>query len=354
MFLVLGCQTENSDPELPTENLYFPPIGEPSWDTVTPQELDWETKFIPELETLLEENGTRAFILLKDGKIALEFYYGKRLAINQPFVRESPWYWASAGKTLTAATVGVAQQEDFLRLSQRTSDLLSIGWTKLPKDKEDLITIRHQLTMTTGLDDGVSNNEDYTADNLAYKADAGSRWAYHNAPYTLLDQVITAATGEPFTDYFQKKIARKLGMTGTWQRVGFNNVYFSDARSMARFGLMILAKGKWKDEHVLRDPRFFTEMIEPSQDLNQSYGYLWWLNGQSSFMLPGTQSQISGGLFPNAPEDMVCGLGRDGQYICVIPSRNMVLIRMGENPDSRLVPFTFLIDIWHKLNKIMP
>ena len=70
-------------------------------------------------------------------------------------------------------------------------------------------------------------------------------------------------------------------------------------------------------------------------------------------MLPAPQTTIPGALFPNAPEDMVCGLGRDGQYICVIPSENLVIVRMGENPDSRLVPYTFLQDIWNILNKIM-
>jgi len=93
-------------------------------------------------------------------------------------------------------------------------------------------------------------------------------------------------------------------------------------------------------------------MIHPSQGMNQSYGYLWWLNGQSSFMLPGTQQIMSGSLFPNAPADMVCGLGRDGQYLCLIPSEKLVVVRMGESPDSRLVPYTFLLDIWDKLNKI--
>lgn len=345
-----SCQDEN--PDSPSGTIYFPPHGSSEWETVTLQDLSWNVESVSQLESLLEKNGTRAFIVLKNGKLAFEFYFGRRLAINQPFVRESTWYWASAGKTLTAATVGIAQHEGFLTIDQKTSDLLGVGWANLPRDKEDLISIRHQLTMTTGLDEGVSNSDDYSAFSLQYKADAGTRWAYHNAPYTILDKVITSATGVDFSDYFFNKIGQKIGMTGSWQRIGFNNVYFSDARSMARFGLLVLAKGKWREETILKDPTFFADMVHPSQDINPSYGYLWWLNGQSSYMLPGLQTKISGEIFPNSPEDLVCGLGRDGQYICVVPSENIVVIRMGENPDSRLVPHTFLGDIWDELNKI--
>lgn len=352
LILFFSCQSENPDPNTPAGDIYFPPHGSSVWETVSPEELGWDFGPVSELENLLEENGTRAFLILMDGKIAFEYYFGRRLAINQPFVKESTWYWASAGKTLTAATVGVAQHEGFLTINQKTSDLLGIGWTSLPKAKEDLITIRHQLTMTTGLDEGVGNSDDYSASNLIYKGDAGTRWSYHNAPYTILDEVIAAATGVNFSDYFHEKIGQKIGMTGSWQRIGFNNVYFSDARSMARFGLLVLAKGKWKNEIVLQNPTFFADMILPSQDINPSYGYLWWLNGKSNYMLPGLQLSLPGKLFPNAPEDLVCGLGRDGQYICVVPSKNMVLVRMGENPDSRLVPVTFLQDIWAELNKI--
>ncbi|MGY6744235.1 MAG: hypothetical protein ACXIUQ_15965 [Cecembia sp.] len=123
---------------------------------------------------------------------------------------------------------------------------------------------------------------------------------------------------------------------------------------MARFGLLVLANGVWNGNAVLEDQDFMKNMISPSQNLNQSYGYLWWLNGQASFMLPGLQVQFPGKWAPEAPDDMVCGLGKNGQYLCVVPSMNLVLVRMGENPDQSLVPFAYLNDIWKELNKIIP
>ncbi|HAT63910.1 MAG TPA: serine hydrolase, partial [Flavobacteriaceae bacterium] len=61
-----------------------------------------------------DANDTKAFILLKDGKIVLEQYF-------DDFTAESNWYWASAGKTLTATMVGIAQQEGFLDITNPTS-----------------------------------------------------------------------------------------------------------------------------------------------------------------------------------------------------------------------------------------
>ncbi|WP_235954619.1 serine hydrolase domain-containing protein [Cyclobacterium salsum] len=264
-----------------------------------------EEEKLQELEQLLAQNGTRAFILLKDGKIALEYYFGNRLAGNQPFQENSAWYWASAGKTLTATLVGIAQEEGQLSLDQPTSEILGSGWSNLPPEKENLIQIRHHLSMTTGLDDGVDNADDYSPENLHYLADPGQRWAYHNAPYTLLDNVLEGATGSDIATYFQQKIGSKIGMTGFWQEIGHNRVFFSDARSMARFGLLVLAEGIWENKEIISDQHYLQAMVTPSQALNKSYGYLWWLNGQERYMLPGIQNPLPGSFIPNGPSDMI-------------------------------------------------
>jgi CubicO group peptidase (beta-lactamase class C family) len=309
---------------------------------------------LEELKQLLKNNSSRAFIILKDGKIVVEEYFGTKITGEQAFDQSSLWYWASAGKTLTSTLVGIAQEEKLLDIQKPSSDYLGKGWTSLTATQEEKIKVWHQLTMTSGLDDAVLNPFDYTKGALLYKAEPGSRWAYHNAPYTLLDQVIEGGTGKNFSQFFNEKLGSKIGMTGAWQRVEFNNVYFSNARSMARFGLLILANGDWNGESIIKDKNYLKDMINPSQNINQSYGYLWWLNGKASFMLPGVQAKIPGSYAPNAPSDMFCGLGKDGQYVCVVPSQNLVLIRMGESPDQSLVPFTFLDDIWEILRNIIP
>lgn len=332
---------------------YFPPVGSGTWDIVTPESLGWNTSAIPALNKLLSDNGTRAFLVLKDGRIVLEEYFGKNLAGISSFSQSSNWYWASAGKTLTAFIVGKALEEGYLRLKDPTSVYLGTGWTSLSPLQESQITVWHQLTMTSGLDDGVPDSHSTKPEELRYKAAPGSRWAYHNGPYTLLENVVARASAQDFDAYFKARLANKIGMDGFWQWVDNDHVFFSTARSMARFGLLILNKGIWKNDKILANSDFYTEMVNTSQVLNKSYGYLWWLNGKESFRLPESQLLFPGSITPSAPSDMIAGMGKNGQYVCVVPSQNLVVVRLGESPESVPVPFLFLNDIWGKLNQVI-
>ncbi|MCK9481965.1 MAG: serine hydrolase [Bacteroidia bacterium] len=328
------------------QTLYFPPTSGTDWDTISPASLGWCEDKIDTLYDYLEARNSKAFILLKDGKIVMEKYFGT-------FTMDSVWYWASAGKTLTAFTVGIAQQEGFLDINDPTSQYLGAGWTVCPPAKEDLITIKHQLSMTSGLDDGVPDNHCFADTCLQYIADAGTRWAYHNAPYTLLDSVIYYATGQSLNSYVMQNIGVPIGMTGMFVYSNNNNVFYSKPRSMARFGLLILNHGNWNGNQILTDTEYFNQMVNTSQNINQSYGYLWWLNGKSSYRLPNLQLQFNGYLNPNAPADMYAALGKNGQFINVVPSMNLTFIRMGNAPTSSAVPFTMNDTIWQKLIEIM-
>lgn len=330
---------------LSAQNLYFPPIVGNEWETMSPSELGWCQDRIDSLYDLLDENNTKAFIILKDGKIVLEKYFGT-------FRQDSIWYWASAGKSLTSCLVGIAAQEGYLSLSDTTSEYLGQGWTACTPQQEDKITIRHQLTMTTGLDDKVPENYCTLDTCLLYKSDAGTRWAYHNAPYTLLDGVVEAATGQSLNAWFQQKIRVATGINGIFLPSGYNNIFWSKPRSMARFGLMILNKGNWDGTQILTDTSFFNAMVNTSQALNLSYGYLWWLNGKASYMLPTLQIVFPGSLMPNAPDDMFSALGKNGQYINIVPSQNLVLIRMGNAPDGSEVPVALNDKIWEYINEL--
>jgi CubicO group peptidase (beta-lactamase class C family) len=344
-----GCSKDASS----DTSLYFPPTDSDTWETASPSSLGWNSAEIPALIDILKTNGTRAFIVLKDGKIVIEEYFGNNLAGTAAFNKNSIWYWASAGKTLTAFIVGKAQEDGFLRITDKSADYLGAGWTSLPSQKELLITIKNQLSMTTGLDDGVTDNHSFLPKDLIYKADAGTRWAYHNGPYTLLEKVVKSAVGQDFDVYFNSVLRNKIGMDGSWQWSDNDHVYYSTARSMARFGLLMLSNGGWNNESIMKNTAYFNEMITPSQNINNSYGYLWWLNGKASFMMPESQLIIQGSCTPNGPGDMYSGMGKNGQYISVIPSRKLVLIRMGEDPESVSVPFLFLNDIWAKLKMII-
>lgn len=328
------------------ETLYFPPVIGDDWETISSQSLGWCDENIPQLYDYLEKRNTKAFIVLYDGKIVLEHYFGS-------FTQDSIWYWASAGKSLTAFLVGLAQQEGFLSISDSSSKYLGANWTSLTAQQEQKITIRNQLTMTTGLKDNVSDPYCTLPECLIYKADPGTRWAYHNAPYTLLDKVIESSTGQTLNDWFSSKVGKKTGIKGLFIRQGYNNLFISNARSFARFGLLIQNFGIWDGDVIMRDQNYFNEMVNSSQSINPAYGYLWWLNGKKHFMMPQTQITFNGSLMPSAPSDLIAALGKNGQFLNIVPSRGLVLVRMGESPTGNEVPMTLNDTIWQYMNQIL-
>lgn len=337
MWLLVACAQTRA------QNLYFPPTNNSlPWATTDPATLGWCPERINQLYNYLEQQNTKGFMVLKDGKIVLERYFGT-------FTQDSLWYWASAGKTITSFLVGKAQEENFLNIQNKTADYLGSGWTSCTTAQENNITVRNQLTMTTGLDDGVTDNHCTTPACLTYLADAGTRWAYHNAPYTLLEKVIENATGANINLYTQQKLKTPTGMTGLWTTIDFDNVFVSRVRSMARFGLLMQGGGAWNGNQLI-DPAYYTQMINTSQNLNRSYGYLWWLNGKSSFMVPTSQIVFPGSYAPDAPTDMYAAIGKNGQILSIAPSQGLVVVRMGNAPNNLEVPFLMCNEIWQYIN----
>ena len=341
LFLCVKCINGYSQP------LYFPPTNNNlPWDTISPLALNWCPDKIDSLYSYLGDQDTKGFIVLKDGKIVLERYFGT-------FTKDSLWYWASAGKTLTSFLVGKAQEENYLSINDTTSNYLGIGWTNCPLLKERKITIQNQLTMTTGLDDLVPDNHCTIDTCLNYMADAGTRWAYHNAPYTLLEDVIVNATNLSINNYTQAKLKSPTGMDGFWYTSGYNNIFASTARSMARFGLLAQNDFIWNNDTLLKDTMYRHQMVNTSQNLNQSYGYLWWLNGKSSFMVPTIPFTFPGSICPHAPNDMFSGIGKNGQIVSVSKSNGIVFVRMGNNPNTGDVSIVLVDSIWSKLTAAM-
>jgi CubicO group peptidase (beta-lactamase class C family) len=345
--LTFGC---SKDEPAPSATLYFPPVGS-AWEKVTPASLGWDESKMTDLKSFLQSSNARALIVLKDGKIVIEEYLGTQLA-GGTFMATSNWYWASAAKTLTAALVGIASEQSKINLDGKTSDYLGAGWTSLTPAQENKITVRHQVTMTTGLDDGITDKDCTEKACLLFKTEPGTRWAYHNAPYTLLDGVLASGTGQSISNYLNAQLRDKIGMDGSYIKIDFNNVYFSTPRSMARFGLLLLNKGKWDQTQIIPES-YFNLMITSSQNINLSYGYLTWLNGKTSFMAPASQLVFPAEITPNAPDDMFAAMGRNGQIINVVPSKNLVVIRMGDASDGNPVPLAFQNELWARLNAII-
>jgi CubicO group peptidase (beta-lactamase class C family) len=344
----MSCSSESTDPTptptpTETETLYFPPLTGTTWETKSIASLGWKQAAVEPLLDYLELKHSKGFIILVNGRIVMENYFNGHAASTN-------WYWASAGKTLTSTLTGIAQQEGLLDINNKVSQYIGTGWTNETLSKENLITCKNLLTMTSGIED-IANGDDVSPASLQYKADAGTRWAYHNV-YVKLQDVVAQASSQTWNAYFNAKLRDKIGMDGAWFQSGNNSVYGSTTRSMARFGLLMYNKGKW-DNTVILNENYFTEATTTSQNINLGYGYLWWLNGKANYHLPQSQLTIPGSIIPSGPDDMFMALGKNDQKIYVIPSKKMVVIRMGDAADNvNLALSDFDETLWEKINAL--
>lgn len=340
---VLACAKSDKLKNDAADTAYFPPNTGDTWASSSPASLGWDTAAISKLKLFLQEKNSKSFMVLVNGKIVIEAYFNGHTA-------QSEWEWNSAGKTLVAFTAGIAQQEGLLHINHKVANYLGKGWTNMTDNKEQLITLKHLLSMCSGIDD---SKELLIKPNLNFVADAGSRWAYGNV-FQKLMPVLAAASKQQFERYFGAKLQDKIGMSGAWHPGLVYTIFHSNTRSMGRFGLLSLNKGKWKDEQIV-NTAYVNESISPSQSLNQAYGYLTWLNGQSSYQMPCSQSLISGSLIPNAPADTYAAMGFKEQRLYVVPSKKMVIVRMGNAADpnaDNLTVNSFDVQLWEKLNAV--
>ena len=350
-FLLLflsNCSSDASSNSVENQ-MYFPPNdGSSTWETKSISDLNWNQSAVQPLLDYLELKHSKSFIILVNGRIVMENYFDGHTAT-------SLWKWNSAGKTLTSTITGIAEQEGFIDIDNKVSDYLGTGWTNAPLAKENLITCKNLLSMNSGLDDSLGN--DVSPTNLQYVADAGTRWAYHNV-YVKLQDVVEQATVQSWSNYFNTKLRDKIGMSnngfwyvGTGTNLGLK-IYFSTTRSMARFGLMALNQGKWNGNEIVEET-YLNSASTTSQNINLAYGYLWWLNGKANYRLPQTQFQFNGSLITTAPNDMYCALGKDDQKIYVIPSKKMVVIRMGDAADNENQALSdFDETLWTKISAL--
>jgi CubicO group peptidase (beta-lactamase class C family) len=337
-------KTHSNVDDVVVEPYYYPPIIADTWETKSAASLGWDETQLQSAFDYAASKNTYGLIVLQHGKIVKEQYWNG-------WTKDTRYYLASAGKSVLGFVTGIAQQDGIININDKTSQYLGTGWTSLPPAKENLITIKNQLTMTTGLDDAVPDPDCMTPACLLYKADAGTRWAYHNAPYRLMQSVLSAASGQTWNAYCKAKLFDKIGITGAFW---LNYVMYCTTRDAARIGSLILRKGEWDGVKLLTDQNYFTAMTTTSQNRNLSYGYLWWLNGKTSCMVPQSQLVIPTSVAPNAPADMIMALGKDDKKIYVIPSLDAVVVRLGDNAGtSTLGPGSFDNELWAKLKLAM-
>jgi CubicO group peptidase (beta-lactamase class C family) len=343
---IFSCKKKTVDPVLPTAptTYYYPPLTGDTWETISPTTIGWDENKLNEAMDFAASKSSYGIVILKKGRIVTERYWNG-------WNKDTKYYIASAGKSVTAFLAGMAQQDGIININNKTSQYIGTGWSSAPLAKENLITVRHHLSMTTGLDDNVPDQDCVTPACLNYKADAGTRWAYHNAAYYKLQEILSMASGKTINQYTKEKLYDKIGMPNAFW---LNKVMYCTTREAARFGSLICSKGSWNGTALLSDMTYFNAMTSTSQNLNLSYGYLWWLNGKASSMVPGLQTVFPIPLNTSAPADMYMALGKDDKKIYVVPSLDVVVVRLGDDAGANpLGPSSFDTELWGKLKLAM-
>lgn len=298
----------------------------------------WDRGALEAALTYAQRQRSSAVVVVDHGEIVAERYWPLAAGAGSPYAN---FLWgrtaagapiedvASLQKSIVSVLVGIAADRGLLDLEAPVSTCLHAGWTNTTCGQESAITIRHLLSMTSGLSPA-----------LEYQAAAGSAWQYNTRAYSLLVDVLEAVTGDGIGPLTKRWLTDPLGMDDTgWRRrpwvapgMDANPIgLFTTARDLARFGEMMMVGGVWQGRRLVSQA-YVTAAVAPSQSLNPAYGLLWWLNGLP--LRTGSESSGRTVLVPAAPRDLFAAQGALGRRVYVVPSRGLVVVRLGDAPDE--------------------
>ena len=219
------------------------------------------------------------------------------------------------------------------------------------------LTVRNLLEMSSGLHRNwvrdLSPQPDRVKDALSLRFDhrPGTHWEYQQSTCTLLLDVLQHAVGRDVQAWAQDELFGPIGIqpgAWSWERdraghtEGWAHLHMSN-RDFARLGQLVLRRGVWNGRRLIARS-YLRAALHPNRT-NGAYGYLWWLNGGRSWVMPSVYHADTGTgwVMPYAPPDMVLMAGMQEQRTYVIPSRDLVIVRMGlpgsKEPDTRVTIF---------------
>lgn len=266
--------------------------------------------------------------------------------------RTSGKVW-SVTKSVTALLVVAAVDDGLLALEDRVSEHVP-AWAGGPSAD---VTVAQLLANTSGrrwtydLDYGqmVRRAADKTAFALGVgqQHEPGTHWEYNNSAVQVLEAVLTSATGDDVAAYAQDRLLGPLGLRDTrWEHdpTGSTTTYSGITAScddLARLGLLVARDGRWEDEQLLPAELVRQVTGESSSDLNAAYGGLWWVNHEGRVQtieraagFGADRAPRQGRLVPDVPADARWALGYGNQVLAVVPSQDLVAVRIGARPGS--------------------
>jgi CubicO group peptidase (beta-lactamase class C family) len=275
----------------------------------------WSGAEFTEFDRFLEQANTNAFRIVEGGELVHEWY-----RTDETYVRDI----ASAQKSVLSLLVGRAIGDGAIALDTPIDDLLGTAWT--PHGQTVGITVRHLLSMTSGLDD-----------RYAVIAEPGTEWHYSGAFAALFD-VLTTITGRDLGDLADDWLFTPAG-AATAEFYERRTTQFAPIGLLARVNdLTAIGQTVLEATQPGLSDDWLDESFAPSSPMNESYGYLWWLNGQDSYRLPGARVARPGELIASAPDDLVAALGRDDQKLYVSRELDLVAARLGDRASPAVRP----------------
>lgn len=272
--------------------------------------------------------GLTSLLVWKDGTLVAEGYWRGGRPDRDVNIK-------SASKSVLSALVGIAlQRGDLEGLDQPVADLLPSYFGPKTDPRKREITVRHLLTMSSGLESTSHGNYGWWVAGTDWVARAlgmplahppGTRMDYSTGDSHLVSAILTQATGTSTRAYAQRHLFDPLDVEiGSWQRsprglhFGGNNMSLSP-RDLLRFGQLYLNGGRFDGRQIL--PEDWVAESLASHTVNprygQRYGYFWWVR------------EIAGRRVPHA-------WGYGGQYVFLVPSLNMLIVTTSvSNPDER-------------------
>lgn len=289
----------------------------------------------PELQQLHKDLQSVAFVIIKSDSLLYEQYW-------DGYSAESISNSFSVAKSIVSVLLGIALREgDIQSVDQPVGDFLP----EFREGAKAKITLRHLLWMSSGLnwDESYSNPLSITTEayygsdlkkvinRLEAVEEPGQKFEYKSGDTQILGFVLEAATGKSLADYAEEKLWKPLGAEhkAEWSidhLKGNEKAYccfFSNARDFARIGQLYLNRGVWHGD-TLVSPDYVQASLTPSGlpsattgKTTDFYGYHWWL-------LPAYKGQF-----------VFYARGILGQYIIVIPEKELVIVRLGKKRGAR-------------------
>ncbi|MBL0940591.1 MAG: beta-lactamase family protein [Gemmatimonadaceae bacterium] len=258
---------------------------------------------------LCARSNADACVIVHKGRIVQEWY-------GQMY--REPMHAMSSTKSITGLLVGMLLAEGKLRsIDERVCTFLA-DWCDGLRGR---VTLRHLMSMTAGLPNitdrrrsvGFANDKNALVRSLTPTSEPGSQWAYSNEGVQLLSPILDRAAGEPIHKYAKRKLFDPLGLQHTRLMVDekLHAWTYADMittpRELARIGVMVAQKGVWRGRRIV-DASWIELSAQPSQQLNDQYGLLWWT------------------AMPH--EQRFAALGSLNTDVHIMPDREIVVVRM--------------------------